>query len=134
MTVDAAPARDDTLAAIKEKLDATEGSPAVQENVKRHYENLEKLAANLRKLGMDERDVSAEILLVFKQYEQALNYQQLLRKQIGEVELSCAQDGVTVKLDGKLVLTGPGTTRALLLLGEHQLVASKQGLRTAVPS
>jgi hypothetical protein len=72
MKVDAVPARDNTLAAIKQKLDAAEGSPAVQENVRRHYEHLENLAANLRKLGMDERDVSAEILLVFKQYEQAL--------------------------------------------------------------
>jgi hypothetical protein len=69
-----------------------------------------------------------------EQYQQALNYQQLLRKQIGEVELSCAQDGVKVKLDGKLVLTGSGTTRALLLLGEHQLVASKPGLRTVTRS
>ena len=39
-----------------------------------------------------------------------------------------------VKLDGKLVLTGPGTTRTSLLLGEHQLVASKQGLRTVARS
>jgi hypothetical protein len=72
MSVDAPLKQDDTLAAIKEKLDAAEGGPTVQENVKRHYEHLENLAANLRKLGMDERDVSAEILLVFKQYEKAL--------------------------------------------------------------
>jgi len=72
MKVDANLQQDDTLAAIKEKLDAAEGGDAVRENVKRHYEHLENLAANLRKLGMDEQDVSAEILLVFKQYEQAL--------------------------------------------------------------
>lgn len=69
-----------------------------------------------------------------EQYEQALNYKQLLRKQLGEIELSCAQDGVKVKLDGKLVLTCSGTTRTLLLLGEHQLVATKQGLRTVTKS
>jgi len=69
-----------------------------------------------------------------EQYEQALNYQRLLRKQLGEVELSCAQDGVKVKLDGKLVLTCSGTTRTFLLLGEHQLVATKQGLRTVTKS
>jgi hypothetical protein len=72
MSVDAPLKQDATLAAIKEKLDAAEGSPTIQENVRRHYEHLETLAANLRKLGMDERDVSAEILLVFKQYEKAL--------------------------------------------------------------
>jgi uncharacterized protein YeeX (DUF496 family) len=64
--------QDGALATIKRKLDAAEGTPAIRENVKRHYEHLENLAANLRKLGMDEKDVSAEILLVFKQYEKAL--------------------------------------------------------------
>jgi len=68
MQVDPTPA----LAVIKQKLDAAEGSPTVRESVKRHYENLENLAANLRKLGMDEKDISAEILLVFKQYEKVL--------------------------------------------------------------
>ena len=72
MQVDPTPMQDNTLATIKQKLDAAEGSPTVRENVKRHYENLENLAANLRKLGMDEKDVSAEILLVFKQYEKVL--------------------------------------------------------------
>jgi len=65
-------ARDATLAVIKQKLDAAEGGPAVRENVKRHYEHLENLAANLRRLGMDEHDISAEILEVFKRYEAAL--------------------------------------------------------------
>ena len=73
MQVDPTPAQDDTLATIKQKLDSAEGSPTVRENVKRHYEHLENLAANLRKLGMDEKDVSAEILLVFKQYEKVLS-------------------------------------------------------------
>jgi hypothetical protein len=72
MTVDATPAQEHTLAEIKRKLDSTEGGPAVQENVRRHYEHLENLAANLRKLGMDERDISDEIVQVFKRYEQAL--------------------------------------------------------------
>jgi hypothetical protein len=69
-----------------------------------------------------------------EQYEQAQNYQRLLRRQIGELELSCAQKGVEVKLDGKLVLTGPGTARALVLVGEHQLVASKRGFRSVTRS
>jgi hypothetical protein len=72
MQADSPVAQDDTLATIKQKLEAAEATPAIQENVRRHYEHLENLAANLRKLGMDEKDVSAEILLVFKQYEKAL--------------------------------------------------------------
>jgi hypothetical protein len=61
-----------TLAIIKEKLDATVVKPGAEANVKRHYEHLENLAANLRKLGMDEHEISDEILQVFKQYEHAL--------------------------------------------------------------
>lgn len=69
-----------------------------------------------------------------EQYQQALNYRQLLRNQIGEVELNCAQDGVEVKLDGKPVVSGSKAARTLLLVGEHQLVASKQGHRTVTRS
>jgi hypothetical protein len=61
------------LAQIKQKLDATSGGPTIAESVRRHYEHLERLAANLRKLGMDERDIGEEILEVFKQYERALS-------------------------------------------------------------
>ena len=62
----------DTLSAIKQKLDAADAGPGVNENIKRHYEHLENLAASLRRLGMDERTVSEEILSVFQQYEKAL--------------------------------------------------------------
>ena len=72
MDIEGVGERNPTLAVIKQKLDAAEGGPSLRENVKRHYEHLENLAANLRKLGMDERDISAEILEVFKRYEAAL--------------------------------------------------------------
>jgi hypothetical protein len=65
-----------------------------------------------------------------EQYNQALNYQQLLRKQIGEIELTSSQDGVVVTLDGKKVLTGPGTIKMFVLVGEHQVVAGKRGFQT----
>lgn len=64
---------DDTLAIIKRKLDAAEGEPTIGKNIKRHYEHLENLAASLRRLGMDERDISDEIMQVFEQYEKALD-------------------------------------------------------------
>jgi hypothetical protein len=64
--------QDDTLSIIKQKLDAAGDKPEVQANLKRHYEHLENLAASLRKMGMDERTISDEILLVFGQYERAL--------------------------------------------------------------
>jgi hypothetical protein len=65
-------AQSDTLSTIKQKLDASDAGPGVSENLKRHYEHLENLAASLRRLGMDERTVSEEILAVFHQYEKAL--------------------------------------------------------------
>jgi hypothetical protein len=65
-----------------------------------------------------------------EQYNQALNYQQLLRNQIGEIELTSSQDGVVVTLDGKKVLTGPGTIKKFVLVGEHQVVAGKPRFQT----
>lgn len=65
-----------------------------------------------------------------EQYNQALNYQQLLRNQIGEIELTSSQDGVIVTFDGKKVLTSSGTIKMFVLVGEHQVVASKRGFQT----
>lgn len=63
------------LGAIKQQLDATEGGPVVRESIKRHYENLERLAAGLRKLGIDDREVGENITQVFHEYERELtNY------------------------------------------------------------
>jgi hypothetical protein len=64
-----------TLRAIKDQLDTTEGGPSIQESVKRHYENLERLAASLRKLGMDDTAIDDNITQVFQEYERELvNY------------------------------------------------------------
>lgn len=63
------------LGAIKQQLDATEGGSVVRESIKRHYENLERLAAGLRKLGIDDREVGENITQVFHEYERELtNY------------------------------------------------------------
>jgi hypothetical protein len=74
MTPDAAATGEgDTLALIKRRLGAAAGGgPSVQENVRRHFEDLEKLAGSLRKLGMDERTIDDEIMQVFRRYERLL--------------------------------------------------------------
>jgi hypothetical protein len=65
----------DALGAIKQQLEATEGGSVVRDSVKRHYENLERLAAGLRKLGIDDREVGENITQVFHEYERELtNY------------------------------------------------------------
>jgi hypothetical protein len=63
---------ENALGAIKQQLEAAGGGPAVRESVRRHYENLERLAAGLRKLGMDDREIGENITQVFREYEREL--------------------------------------------------------------
>ena len=75
MTLTSTAKSETALGAIKQQLDATEGGAVVRESVKRHYENLERLAAGLRKLGMDDSAVDENITQVFHEYERELvNY------------------------------------------------------------
>ena len=61
-----------------------------------------------------------------EKYERAQSYFDLVSEQLGTVEITVNEPGAKVTLDGKLVLTGPGTYRDLVLVGEHQVVASKR--------
>jgi len=61
------------LTTIKRRLAATDPGPAVRESIKRHYEHLESLAANLRKVGIDGREIDEHIMLVFREYERELS-------------------------------------------------------------
>jgi hypothetical protein len=62
----------EVLTTIRRKLEAVESKPDLQANFKRHYEHLESLAASLRTMGMDEKDVSDEIIKLFEDYERVL--------------------------------------------------------------
>ena len=62
-----------------------------------------------------------------EQYEQALNYQALLRNQVAHIEIASRQPGTSVLLDGKPYLTGPGSVRKAILPGHHQIVATRKG-------
>lgn len=64
------------------------------------------------------------------EYEQAQNYRTLLAQQVVTVEVTCQEPGAQVYLDGKEMFVGPGTGRRILLPGEHQVVASKEGFVT----
>ena len=64
-------------------------------------------------------------------YGQGLIYRQLLDAQLARVRISCREPGMRLTLDGKFLLTGPGTVEQSLLPGEHQLVAMKVGFLTA---
>ena len=61
-----------TLTVIKGLLDSVGGGDEARHSVKRHYEHLEKLARDLRKLGMDEHAVDDNIMQIFREYEREL--------------------------------------------------------------
>lgn len=63
-------------------------------------------------------------------YAEALAYKKLLANQIGDLEVACKQDGVTLSLDGHVLATCPATKTQRVVPGEHQVVATKQGFMT----
>jgi len=64
-------------------------------------------------------------------YQQALDYQALLRGRVGSVEASCDQSGARVTLDGTPWFDCPGTQHKRVLAGEHAVVAEKAGFMTS---
>lgn len=63
-------------------------------------------------------------------YQQALDYRALLKKQLGDVEVSCDQPGTQIVLDGKPWFVGPGRQRMRVTAGEHVVVAERKGHMT----
>lgn len=57
--------------------------------------------------------------------EQAINYQKLLRRQIGEIEVVCDEPGTQVTMNGTELFRGPGSYRGRVRVGRYQIVASK---------
>jgi hypothetical protein len=64
-------------------------------------------------------------------YQQALDYQALLKGRVGYIEVSCDQAGARLLLDGKPWFECPKTNQVRVLAGEHAIVAEKQGFLTA---
>ena len=64
-------------------------------------------------------------------YQQALDYQALLRGRVGTVDASCDQGGARVTLDGSPWFECPGTQHKRVLAGEHAVVAEKAGFMTS---
>jgi hypothetical protein len=86
------------------------------------YENLE------RALRYGEAPFTAE------NYQQALTYRKLLRGQLAEVKITCAEQNAEVTLDGQALFVSPGEATRWLLPGAHQLVARKVGFLTETRS
>jgi len=60
-------------------------------------------------------------------YSEALGYEKLLAKQIGEVVVSCDQGGVALVLDGQPLATCPAKEARRVAPGRHQVVGTKHG-------
>ena len=63
-------------------------------------------------------------------YTEALSYQKLLATQIGDLEVTCAQPGLAIALDGKSFASCPTTETRRVTPGTHQLVGTKDGYLT----
>jgi hypothetical protein len=63
-------------------------------------------------------------------YQQALDYQALVKGRVGYVEASCDQPGTRLLLDGKPWFDCPGTKKMRVLAGEHAITGEKTGFLT----
>lgn len=64
-------------------------------------------------------------------YNEGLNYQKLLSKQVAEIEVSSKDDGARVSLDGKpLTLVGGHASTMVAVNETHEVIASKPGYQT----
>jgi hypothetical protein len=63
-------------------------------------------------------------------YQNALDYQALIKGRVGYIEVSCDQTGAKVILDGKPFMDCPNTKKIRVLAGEHSIVAEKQSFLT----
>jgi hypothetical protein len=60
-------------------------------------------------------------------HQRGLQYLERLEKQLGHIEIVCAQPGAEVTMDGRPLFTGPGRHQGVVVPGEHQLLASEDG-------
>lgn len=62
-----------------------------------------------------------------EKFDQAQKYLDLLRKQLGEIEVICNEPGAEVAVDGKPLFAGPGRQRVMVRPGGHRAEATKRG-------
>ncbi len=63
-------------------------------------------------------------------FKQGETYRKMLAAQVGELEVSCADLGARVTLDGEPMFTGPGSAKRRLRVGDHQIVVMKPRYQT----
>ena len=64
-------------------------------------------------------------------YQQALDYQGLLKGRVGDLEASCDDTVKTLLLDGKNWFSCPGSRKLRVMAGEHTIVGERPGYLTS---
>jgi hypothetical protein len=64
-------------------------------------------------------------------YQQALDYQALLKGRVGDIEATCTQANVHVLLDGTPWFDCPGTKKQRVMAGVHAVVGERDGFLTS---
>ncbi len=64
-------------------------------------------------------------------YQQALDYQALIKGRVGYIEATCDTTASHLLLDGKPWFDCPGTQKQRIAAGEHAIVGERQGYLTA---
>jgi hypothetical protein len=60
-------------------------------------------------------------------FQRAKEYIKLVEAQLAAVDIACDSPGAEVLLDGQVLFTAPGSHKGLVRIGEHTVVARKQG-------
>ena len=100
-------------------------NPAIRFNMAISLINLDEPVE--AKDNLERSLVYGEAALGADLYNQGLTYRKLLDAQLVHLTLASADAGARVTLDGKLVFIGPGTSDQVVLPGEHQAVATRNG-------
>jgi hypothetical protein len=64
-------------------------------------------------------------------YREALAYEKLLARQVGDLTIECTQRDVDVSLDGQKIATCPARESRRLAPGKHQVLGTGRGLLTS---
>jgi len=115
----------DALALYREAVEAWD-HPAIRFNIVRCLIQLDRTVEAAENLESTLRFGAAP--LEDAVYTEALAYQRLLAKQIGDVTIECAQANVLVSLDGTRVATCPARETRRLSPGRHQVLGTGGGL------
>jgi len=64
-------------------------------------------------------------------WQEVLGYKKLLARMVGEIEVGCTQDGAKLTFDGQpFIEKCPGKQKTRVQLGQHSIVATKDGFLT----